>query len=577
MDSQLKVVNLYRASSKQQTEKIKKDNGMTEYDVPSQRDILIPFVEQHPDWTLIKEFVEGGVSGFKVSANDRDALVEIKKMAARKEFDILVIYMSDRLGRIADETPLVVSFLNSHGIKVISYTEGEIKADTHADKLMTYIRYWQAEGESLKTSMRVTDAGERNVRQGKWRGGNPPYGYHSVSRGTLNYKGKPIFDVEIHPETSETVKTVFRMYGTENYGGKGIAKYLNDKGIPSAEGGHWNCSLIIKMLKNRLYTGVYELGRVRKSRTLVLSPVMENLVIIPEREFNEVQAIMKKHTKNPDKTAQRQTRHGKLLLTGFLYCGECGRKFTSHQYKTQKARQDGSLWKYHSVRYRCGSYHVPMERQGPCHQKVYKAADVEATVIDDAKKFILTLDKDKLMRSHEDELRGQEKDITERLKKAMREIAQKEKEVQKLKDEVIKVLMGESQFPQSLLSGMIQTKEAELIGLREKREAAQAAADGLAADIAERKAVCAEIDGWPERFDRESAANKKSMLLNILDRVVVKGNKFTSVYKVKMGYAGGDSTPPPANGENTGLLSAHSCVKGYLPAIATIPQYTRRS
>ena len=58
MDSKLRVVNLYRASSKQQTEKIKKDNGMTEYDVPQQRNTLIPFVEQNPDWTLIKEFVD---------------------------------------------------------------------------------------------------------------------------------------------------------------------------------------------------------------------------------------------------------------------------------------------------------------------------------------------------------------------------------------------------------------------------------------------------------------------------------------------------------------------------------------
>jgi DNA invertase Pin-like site-specific DNA recombinase len=567
METKQRVVNLYRASSKQQTEKIKKDNGITEYDVPSQRDILIPFVEQHSDWTLIKEFVEGGVSGFKVSANDRDALVEIKKMAVRKEFDVLVIYMSDRLGRIADETPLVVSFLNGHGIKVISYTEGEIKATTHADKLMTYIRYWQAEGESLKTSMRVTDAGERNVKQGKWRGGGPPYGYHSVSRGTLNYKGKPIFDVEIHPETSEVVKTVFRMYGTENYGGKGIAKYLNDKGIPSAEGGYWNCSLIIKMLKNRLYTGIYELGRIRKSRTLILSPVMENLVIISEREFNEVQAIMKKHNKNPNNVGQRQTRHGKLLLTGLLYCGECGRKFTSHQYKQKREKQDGSFYEYHSFRYRCGSYYVPMERKETCHQKVYKAEDIEATVIDDAKDFILTLDREKLMRSHEDELREREKETAERLKKVTREIVQKEKEIQKLKDEVMKVVLGESQFSKSLLSEMIQTKEAELINIREKQEVAQAAADELSTDISERKAVCAELDGWSERFDRQNAANKKSMLLNILDRVIVRGNKFTSIYKIKMNYLSDDSTSLPVNTENTGLLSTHSCVKGYQLAI----------
>lgn len=50
--------------------------------------------------------------GFKISANDRDAIQDIKKMADCREFDIFVIYMSDNLGRIADETPLIVSYLN---------------------------------------------------------------------------------------------------------------------------------------------------------------------------------------------------------------------------------------------------------------------------------------------------------------------------------------------------------------------------------------------------------------------------------------------------------------------------------
>ena len=87
-ETEQRVVNLYRASSRQQTEK-KQNDGVTEYDVPLQRDIMRPFVERQPNWKLVKEFVEGGVSGFKISANDRDALVEIKKMAVRKEFDIL--------------------------------------------------------------------------------------------------------------------------------------------------------------------------------------------------------------------------------------------------------------------------------------------------------------------------------------------------------------------------------------------------------------------------------------------------------------------------------------------------------
>lgn len=41
-----------------------------------------------------------------------------------------------------------------NGIRVWSTQEGEQRFDTHADRLMNYIRFWQADGESEKTSIR---------------------------------------------------------------------------------------------------------------------------------------------------------------------------------------------------------------------------------------------------------------------------------------------------------------------------------------------------------------------------------------------------------------------------------------
>lgn len=49
---------------------------------------------------------EKGVSGSKVSASKRDAIQQLKEEAANGEFDILLVYMFDRLGRIESETPL---------------------------------------------------------------------------------------------------------------------------------------------------------------------------------------------------------------------------------------------------------------------------------------------------------------------------------------------------------------------------------------------------------------------------------------------------------------------------------------
>jgi len=523
MQNKPRAVLLYRASSKKQTD--------SENDIPLQRDILKPWAEKN-GWNFVCEKVEGGISGYKVSAANRDAIIEIKKMAERREFDILGIYMSDRLGRIAEETPLIVSFLNTRGIKVISYSEGEITANTHADKLMTYIRYWQAEGESLKTSMRVTDAGENSVKAGKWRGGNAPYGYLHVSRGTLNYKGKPIFDVEIHPEQSEVVKMIFRLYTEEHYGSTGIAKYLNDNGHKTSEGNLWNGSMILKMIKNKIYIGIYELGKWTKKRPIIASPVMPRLVIIDEATFEKAQRVRVENNLNPNGN-QRQTVNGELLLTGLLYCGECGKKFTSHYHHHKRERKSGMVWEQKIFRYRCTSYFTPIERKETCHQKTYKQTELDKLVIADAKEFIRTSDRQKLLAATDETIKEQLKIMAEKARGLVRDKARIEKEQQKLKESVLKSLMGEGDYPAALLNEMLAAKEAELADITAKASAAEAAKVELQEQLTARKEFAVNLDSWGMRFDAATTEQKKSMLLNIIDKIYVYPYGIRTNYKIE--------------------------------------------
>ena len=52
-----------------------------------------------------------------------------------------------------------------------SVNEGQQRFDTHVDKLMNYIRYWQASGESLKTSVRTRTRLEQLTGEGHYTGG----------------------------------------------------------------------------------------------------------------------------------------------------------------------------------------------------------------------------------------------------------------------------------------------------------------------------------------------------------------------------------------------------------------------
>lgn len=96
-------------------------------------------------WTIVHEEQKEGVSGHKVRAENRDKLQIIKELALKKQFDILLVFMFDR---IADETPFVVEWFVKNKIQIWSTQEGEQKYENHIDKMMNYIHFWQADGES---------------------------------------------------------------------------------------------------------------------------------------------------------------------------------------------------------------------------------------------------------------------------------------------------------------------------------------------------------------------------------------------------------------------------------------------
>src|SRR5699024_1723339 len=99
----------------------------------------------------------------------------IKEHDEKGLFDILLVFMFDRLGRKSDETPFIVEWLTKKGIKVWSVNEGEQRFESNTDRQTNYIRISQAYEESQQTSNRTRTAKEEMVMEGRWRGGTVPY------------------------------------------------------------------------------------------------------------------------------------------------------------------------------------------------------------------------------------------------------------------------------------------------------------------------------------------------------------------------------------------------------------------
>ena len=104
-----RVQCLYRVSTEQQITY----NDKKQADIPMQRMACRKFAAEH-GWEIVFEDQEDGISGHKIRAENRDKIQLIKQRAKKKQFDILLVFMFDRIGRIADETSFVVEWFVSY-------------------------------------------------------------------------------------------------------------------------------------------------------------------------------------------------------------------------------------------------------------------------------------------------------------------------------------------------------------------------------------------------------------------------------------------------------------------------------
>jgi site-specific DNA recombinase len=312
-----RVACLYRVSTDKQVDY----NDKRQADIPMQRKECHRFCEKM-GWTIVHEEQEDGVSGHKVRAEKRDRLQIIKELAKQGKFDILLVYMFDRIGRIADETPFVVEWFARNGIRVWSTQEGEQRFDSHTDKLTNYIRFWQADGESEKTSMRTKTALGQLVEDGGFKGGFAPYGYDLVKSGRLNKRKHEVFELVINAAEAVVVRIIFNKYVYEGFGAQRIATYLNNLGYRARTGKMWHHATIRGILCNPTYTGVLRCGNSR-------SKVLPHLQIITPELFDAAQNI-----RTARANAIEQENHvplntrGQYLLAGNVFCGHCGSRLS---------------------------------------------------------------------------------------------------------------------------------------------------------------------------------------------------------------------------------------------------------
>ena len=501
-----RVLCLYRVSTGKQLYHTD-DN---EPDIPMQRVRCREFCERM-GWTLVCELQEEGVSGHKVRAARRDKVQLIKEYTKQGKFDILLVFMFDRIGRISDETPFVVEWLIANNIRVWSALEGEQRIETHTDRLTNYIRYWQADGESQKISARTSNSMGVLTQEGCFTGGLCAYGYQYVKLGRTNRRKQEVFDLIICEEEAFVVRIIFRLAADEGYGAQRIANHLNAKGIKNRSGKNWHPASIQGMLKNILYTGILRSGESR-------SAVQDQLRIIDDKTFAVVQEMLAARSRRQEAIRSKPLNtRGKSLLAGNIFCGHCGARLCITTSGKGRRRQDGT--DVVRMRYTC---QTKSRTHGECDgQTGYTVEKLDAmidSIIQGIFSRVRSLNRKDVVNACVSSDLNAKKAF---LRKLQKDYEKAEKDLQRLKSEIVNALTGASAFSPELLNSVIQEQGRRCEQLRAALHEAEKDYTESDSQIEVRSRQYDDLLEWSAAYETASISAKKVIVARMIERVDV--------------------------------------------------------
>lgn len=488
-------------------------------DIPMQKIECRKFCVQH-GWRVVVEKSEKGVSGSKVSAEKRDVIQYFKTLAENGEIDILLLYIFDRLGRIESETPFVLEWFVKHGVQVWSTREGEQRIENHTDKLLNYVRFWQAAGESEKIAERVSTRIRQLNSSGCFTGGTVPFGYRAVHKGRLNKKDQPVKDLEIDPIEGPIVRELFELTAYRGYSAYRLAQMLNDRGIRTHRGTKFQANNILRIIHHRGYMGyIYT-----KS---ACSQFIPELRIVDEHLFELANRVTDQRCGKLQQARQvAQRSENPTLLAGLVYCAHCGARLSAFEHKDRYKLADGTVVEKIAPKYNC---YQKSQKLRPCDgQQLYKAEIVDAIVLQLAREIFEQIRSQPRDRATEQMLRKRAAEKREEKLALEAKLKKAEYLLSKYEGEVIKCIEGTSALSKGMLDRLIRNTEADLAHIRKEYKQALANVVDERNELKKLDQYYKEFMGWADEFEMATVDRKRMILGQLFTKVEVgRGYKVT--------------------------------------------------
>ena len=541
-----RVRMLLRVSSNQQLE--------ADGDLSVQRQLVKDYISGQIDWKLDeKEYFEGSNSGYKNAVADRDVLQEALQDAKAKEYDILVVYKDDRIGRRMWEIGAYVMSLKSFGVDIYTVKDGCIspESDDIMGQMMLALRYGNAQKSSSDTGMRVKDTAQKLVQKGKFMGGKAPYGYKLELSGEVSKHGRALHHLVVVPEQAEVVKYIYELSLHKEYGATKITKILSEHEVYKnrAPRDIWKSGTITSILTNPIYAGYTAYKRRERidgkyhkldSKEWVFAEKPDpEIAIIDEDMWNRAQDTRKQRADKYIKSLENQNvtiirrNSGMLALIDVLHCGYCGRKMTNgSKYNYWTIKDTGERRTSKIAIYKC-----PNAWNGIPHDitKQYRADQIEPMVFEALAEYIGKLQENEDVFTQIEENQNQQKAVKQsELDKEQSELENIQSKIAVMESNIPNAMTGD--YPLSLeeLAGIIRKhKELEK---KHKRivEEKKAELDAMKVSMDDWENIRTKIPTWQDVFWNADTTTKRVLVNKLIERIDITKDNINIRFKINL-------------------------------------------
>ncbi|WP_042275527.1 recombinase family protein [[Clostridium] dakarense] len=453
-------------------------------DFESQKSGIAKYVKEN-DITVHKTIEEQGVSGYKTKLEDREGLQELIQMALNEELECIIVFNQDRLGRRL-EILSFMTIMNEQNVKVYSVTEGLLNEDNDTSELIQAIKFWTANYESKKTSLRVKNGLRATIEKNAYTGGVPNFGYKVIDKKLV------IDEVE-----SKVVTFIFDNY--INYGCKRTMELLEENNILK-RGERWTISKVFSVLYNPIY-----IGKKKYQGELLDFPELQ---IVSDIIFNKAQERAKSRN---TRGTNRYTNRTNILFEGLLFhrCEDgIERKLTIDYVSTK----DGRVHTYRCKH--CKNIKAKITKN-------FNSTKIEPLLLDNIRSIMNNISIETLEKKYNEEITSDRTAIVNNIDIINKNINKKNKAIDKAMNVIEKIFMEESNVDINIPSNMIKKLNIEIKELEEQLEVYKKELETLKNTTSNALYLLDKYKDFENLFEKSNNEKKKVILQELIEKIVI--------------------------------------------------------